>query len=72
MTKIKESELVLAENNTVYHIRARRENVSENIILVGDPGRVPEISSYFDKIDFKKPFKAEAISSARFFVPCNN
>ncbi len=53
MTKIKESELVLAENNTVYHIRARQENVSENIILVGDPGRVPEISSYFEKIDFK-------------------
>ena len=53
MKKIKESELVLAENNTVYHIRARQENVSENIILVGDPGRVPEISSYFEKIDFK-------------------
>ncbi|MEI6822415.1 MAG: nucleoside phosphorylase [Bacteroidota bacterium] len=53
MTKIKESELVLTENNTVYHIRARQENVSENIILVGDPGRVPEISSYFEKIEFK-------------------
>ncbi len=53
MAKIKESELVLAENNTVYHIRARQENIAENIILVGDPSRVPEISFYFDTIDFK-------------------
>jgi uridine phosphorylase len=34
-------------------LHIRPENLAENIILVGDPGRVDTISSYFDRIEFK-------------------
>ena len=43
------SELVLAPDNSMYHIRLKPEMVSDNIILVGDPARVNTVSSFFDK-----------------------
>lgn len=53
MTKIKESELIISPDGTIYHLKLHPENIAENIIVVGDPGRVPEISANFDKIEFK-------------------
>lgn len=53
MKIFKESELVLTPDGAVYHLHLHPENLAENIILVGDPDRVPTISRYFDKIDFK-------------------
>lgn len=50
--KIKESELVLNPDGSVYHLKLRPENIGNDIIIVGDPGRVPNVSRYFDKIDF--------------------
>jgi uridine phosphorylase len=52
MTKIAESELILNPDGSVYHLHVKPENLAETIIVVGDPGRVKEISKYFDKIDF--------------------
>jgi uridine phosphorylase len=53
MAPIAESELILNPNGSVYHLHLRPENVADTIIVVGDPGRVKEISKHFDKIDFK-------------------
>ena len=53
MTKIKDSELIISPDGTIYHLKLHPENLAEDIIVVGDPGRVPEISSLFDKIEFK-------------------
>ncbi len=50
---IPESELVLNSDGSVYHLNIRPENLADRIILVGDPGRVELISSYFDNIEFK-------------------
>lgn len=51
---IKKSELVLgAGNKTMYHIGIGEEHLADKIILVGDPGRVPMISAFFDKIEFQ-------------------
>lgn len=52
MTKIAESELILNPDGSVYHLHLKPENIAETIIVVGDPGRVKEISKYFDKIEF--------------------
>jgi len=52
MTKIAESELILNPDGSVYHLHVKPENLAETIIVVGDPGRVKEISKYFDTIDF--------------------
>ncbi len=47
------SELVLNPDNSVYHCNLHPENLADTIFLVGDPGRVPTVSSFFDIIDFK-------------------
>jgi len=51
--KIGESELILNPSGTVYHLDILPENLAQNVILVGDPRRVPVISELFDSIDFK-------------------
>jgi len=53
MTKIKESELIISPDGSIYHLKLKPENIAENIIIVGDPGRVPEVSAFFDKIELK-------------------
>ena len=51
--KFEESELILNSKGKIYHLSAAVGEIAENIILVGDPGRVKNISKYFDKIDTK-------------------
>ncbi len=53
MHAMKPSELVLAPDKSVYHLRVKGENIADNIILVGDPSRVEMVSSFFDRIVFK-------------------
>lgn len=51
---IKESELILNPDGSVYHIALTPEMVADHVILVGDPGRVKSVSSRFDKIHFER------------------
>jgi len=53
MNNLKASELVLAPDGTVYHLRINKDNLADDVIVVGDPGRVPQVSKYFDVIDFQ-------------------
>ncbi len=53
MDIIPESELILNPDGSVYHLKLLSEHISENIILVGDPGRVEMVSAFFDTIDLK-------------------
>lgn len=57
---IKESELILNPDGSVYHLNLKPENVAKTIIFVGDQDRVEKVSQYFDSIDFetqKREFK---------------
>ncbi|MEI6748100.1 MAG: nucleoside phosphorylase [Bacteroidales bacterium] len=54
MAPIAESELILNADGSVYHLRLQPEELAPVIIVVGDPGRVPEISKYFDQIEMKR------------------
>lgn len=47
------SELVLNADGSVYHCNLLPENLGDTIFLVGDPGRVPSVSGFFDRVDFK-------------------
>ncbi|MBL4652794.1 MAG: nucleoside phosphorylase [Flavobacteriales bacterium] len=47
------SELIINPDNSIYHIKLREEHVADNVIVVGDQGRVELISSFFDKIEVK-------------------
>ncbi len=46
-----ETDLILHSDGRVYHLGLKPQQVSEKIIVVGDPGRVSRISRYFDHIE---------------------
>ncbi|MCG6188119.1 nucleoside phosphorylase [Maribellus maritimus] len=50
---IGQSELILNNDGTIFHLHLKPENISEQIILVGDPARVDTISSLFENIEFE-------------------
>jgi len=52
--RIKESELILNSDKSIYHLNLLPEDIADTIITVGDPDRVPEVSKYFDRIELKK------------------
>jgi uridine phosphorylase len=47
------SELVLNPDGSVYHLHLLPEQVAQDIIVVGDPERVPQVSRFFDKVVHK-------------------
>lgn len=53
MKIFKESELILNADGSIYHLNLRPEHISNNIIFVGDPERVPKVTKHFDSIEFK-------------------
>ena len=48
------SQLVLNSEGAVYHLGLHPEELADDVILVGDPGRVDMIASYFDSIEVKR------------------
>ncbi len=52
-TTIEESEMIINDDGSIFHLHLRPEQLKDNIIVVGDPGRVNIISSFFDKIEFE-------------------
>ena len=48
---IQSSELVLASDGSLYHIHLTPETLADDVILVGDPGRVDMFKSIFDTIE---------------------
>jgi uridine phosphorylase len=53
MAKIQETDLILNEDGSVYHLNLLPENISDTIIAVGDPNRVYHVSKYFDEVTFE-------------------
>ena len=47
------SELIINDDGSVFHIHLRPEQVYDNIIFVGDPGRVDMVASMFDTVDYE-------------------
>lgn len=59
---IKESELILNADGSIYHLNLKPENISNTIIFVGDQDRVEKVTSHFDSIEFetqKREFKTQ-------------
>ena len=57
---IKQSELILNPDGSVYHLNLKPENIANDIIFVGDQDRVESVSNHFDAIEFttqKREFK---------------
>ncbi|MEJ5105163.1 nucleoside phosphorylase [Chryseobacterium sp. MYb328] len=54
LNKLADSELILNEDGSVYHLNLLPEDIADKIILVGDPDRVAKVSKYFDTVEIKK------------------
>jgi uridine phosphorylase len=54
MQRIAESELILNSRGAIYHLDVKPDELAKNIITVGDPARVKEISKHFDKVEFER------------------
>lgn len=52
-----ESELILREDGSIYHLGLLPEDIANTIIFVGDQNRVEKVSKYFDTIEIKKQIR---------------
>jgi len=52
--RIPESELIINEDGSCFHLHLRPEELAKNIILVGDPSRVELVASLFESIEFSR------------------
>ena len=52
--RIEESELIINNDGSVFHLHLKPGEIADNIILVGDPGRVKTIASFFDEIELER------------------
>jgi uridine phosphorylase len=66
MNPIPHTDLILNSDGSVYHLNLLPEDISDQIILVGDPGRVSQVSSHFDSIELKKS-KREFITHTGYY-----
>ena len=46
------SELIINGDGSIFHLHLKPEQLADNIILVGDPGRVALVASFFDSQEF--------------------
>ncbi len=48
-----ESELIINQDGSIYHLNLQPHQIAPTIITVGDPDRVGEVSKYFDSIQHR-------------------
>ncbi len=51
MDTIQNSELILNDDGSIFHLHLKPEDIADTVILVGDPSRVNLIATYFDTIE---------------------
>lgn len=57
---IKESELILNPDGSIYHLNLKPEHIADTVVFVGDQDRVALVTKHFDSIEFetqKREFK---------------
>lgn len=54
MQIIPESELIINNDGSIFHLHLHPEDIADDILIVGDPGRVETVASLFDKTEIRK------------------
>ena len=60
--QLPQSELILNEDGSIYHLNLLPKEIADTIITVGDPERVESVTRFFDKIEvskYKREFKTQ-------------
>ena len=52
MRIIEPSELIINSDGSIFHLHLQPEQISDTILMVGDPGRVDTVSDYFSSKEF--------------------
>jgi uridine phosphorylase len=60
------SELILRADGSLYHLGIVPEHIADRIIIVGDPERVPMISSLFDRVEVRMASREFAVHTGSF------
>ena len=53
MPVIKNADLLICEDGSIYHLALQPEQLADTVIIVGDPDRVGLISNHFDTVECK-------------------
>ena len=61
--KISPSELIISDDNSIFHLHIKPEMLCDRIILVGDPARVDLVASFFDE-------RTAEVSNREFHTVC--
>jgi uridine phosphorylase len=51
---MKESDLIVNADGSIYHLKIKPEEVPDLILVSGDPARITMISDHFDRVEFKR------------------
>lgn len=54
MNPISRTDLILNQDGSIYHLHLLPGDIADQVILVGDPGRVAQVSSHFEHIELEK------------------
>lgn len=63
--RIPDTELILREDGSVYHLGIRGEQLAQKIIVVGDPERVPVVSRRMDSVEHRVTGREFVIHTGR-------
>lgn len=69
MEKIGDSELIINSDGSVFHLHLKPEELADTVILVGDPGRVEMVSSFFDEVELRRASR-EFVSATGTYKGC--
>jgi len=54
MEPISHTDLILNDDGSIYHLHLLPGDIADTVILVGDPGRVTQVSTHFDSVEIRK------------------
>ena len=66
MNQIPSSELIINSDGSVFHLHIRPEELADTVILVGDPGRVELVASYFESREFSRASREFVTVTGRY------
>ena len=79
---ISPDQLPINEDGSIFHLHLRPEQLADKIVMMGDPGRVSVVASYFDSIEFDQQsrefrsitgtYKGKRITALSHGIGCDN
>ena len=64
--RIAESELIINGDGSVFHLHMRPEQLADNVVLVGDPGRVDMVAEFLTDIEFRNASREFVSTTGRY------